>query len=62
MPFFRSRSQSTPPIAGASNIGSIGIDQLRELIQLQTENNRLRRVFYDLTLDKVVLTEAFRGD
>lgn len=62
MPFFRSRSQSTPPIAGASNIGGIGIDQLRELRQLQTENNRLRRVFYDLTLDKVVLTEAFRGD
>ena len=62
MLFFRSTSQSTRPIAGASNIGSIGIDKLRKLIQLQIENKRLKRVFSDLTLDKLILAEAFRGN
>ena len=55
MLFFRSKSQSTRPIAGANNIGSIGFDQLRKLIQLQIENKRLKRVFSDLTLDKLIL-------
>ena len=60
--FFRSTPQSTRLIAGASNMWSIGVDQLRELRQLQTENKRLKRVFSDLTLDKLILTEAFRGN
>ena len=55
MLFFRSASQSTRPIAGASNIGSIGIDQLRKLIQLQIENKRLNHIFSDLTLDNLIL-------
>ena len=55
MLFLRSTLQSTRPIAGASSIASIGIDQLRKLIQLQIENKRLKRVFSDLTLDKLIL-------
>ena len=55
MLFFRSTSQTTRPIAGAGNIGSIGIDKLRKLIQLQIENKRLKRVFSDLALDKFIL-------
>ena len=55
MLFFKSTSQTKRPIAVASNIGSIGIDKLRKLIQLQIENKRLKRVFSDLTLDKLIL-------
>lgn len=33
-------------------------DQLKELKRLQRENERLRRVVSDLTLDKLILTEA----
>ena len=41
--------------------GGMGTDQLRELKRLQKENDRLRRAVSDLTLDKVILTEAARG-
>ena len=42
--------------------GGMGTDQLRELKRLQKENDRLRRAVSDLTLDKVILTEAARGN
>ena len=41
--------------------GGMGTDQLRELKRLQKENERLRRAVSDLTLDKLILTEAARG-
>ena len=41
--------------------GGLGIAQLKELKRLQKENERLRRAVSDLTLDKVILTEASRG-
>ncbi len=41
--------------------GGIGVDQLKELKHLQQENDRLRRGVSDLTLDKLILTEAARG-
>ena len=41
--------------------GGMGIAQLKELKRLQKENERLRRAVSDLTLDKVILTEASRG-
>ena len=42
--------------------GGMGTDQLKELRRLQKENERLRRVVSDLTLDKLILTEASRGN
>jgi transposase len=42
--------------------GGMGTDQLRELKRLQKENDRLRRAVSDLTLDKLILTEASRGN
>jgi len=42
--------------------GSMGTDQLRELKRLQKENERLRKAISDLTLDKLILTEAARGN
>ena len=41
--------------------GGMGTDQLKELRRLQKENERLRRAVSDLTLDKLILTEASRG-
>ena len=38
--------------------GGMGVDQLKELKRLQKENDRLRRAVSDLTLDKLILTEA----
>ena len=40
----------------------MGTGQLRELQRLQRENERLRRAVSDLTLDKLILTEASRGN
>ncbi|QEU06524.1 IS3 family transposase [Paracoccus yeei] len=41
--------------------GGMGVDQLKELKRLQQENERLRRAVSDLTLDKLILTEAAPG-
>ena len=40
----------------------MGTDQLRALKRLQKENERLRKAVSDLTLDKLILTEAARGN
>ena len=42
--------------------GGMGTAQLKELKPLQKENERLRRDVSDLTLDKLILTEATRGN
>ena len=42
--------------------GGMGADQRKELRRLQKENERLRRAVSDLTLDKLILTEASRGN
>ena len=42
--------------------GGMGTDQLKELRRLQKENEQLRRAVSDLTLDKLILTEASRGN
>ena len=42
--------------------GGMGVDQLKELKRLQKENERLRRAVSDLTLDKMILKEAARGN
>ena len=40
----------------------MGTAQLKERKRLQKENERLRRAVSDLTLDKLILTEAARGN
>ena len=42
--------------------GGMGTAQLKELKRLQKEKERLRRAVSDLTLDKLILTEATRGN
>ena len=42
--------------------GGMGVDQLKELKRLQKESDRLRRAVSDLTLDKLILTEAAKGN
>ena len=42
--------------------GGTGTDQLKELKRLQKENDRLRRAVSDLTLEKLILSEAARGN
>ena len=42
--------------------GGMGVDQLKELKRLQKENERLRRAVSDLTLGKLILTEAAKGN
>jgi putative transposase len=41
--------------------GGMGRSQLKRLKELEKENQRLRRTVSDLTLDKLILTEAARG-
>ena len=41
--------------------GGMKHDQVRPLKALELENTRLRRAVSDLTLDKLILTEAARG-
>ena len=42
--------------------GGMGVDQLKELKRLQKENDRPRKAVSDLTLDKLILKEAARGN
>ena len=42
--------------------GGMKTDQFRRLKELEKENQRLRRAVSDLTLDKLMLTEAARGN
>ena len=42
--------------------GGMGRDQVKELKRLQKENECLRRAITDLTLDKLILSEAARGN
>ena len=42
--------------------GGMKSDQVRRLKELEVENARLRRAVSDLTLDKLILTEAARGN
>ena len=42
--------------------GGLKSDQVKRLKELETENARLRRAISDLTLDKLILQEAARGN
>jgi putative transposase len=42
--------------------GGLKSDQIKRLKELERENTRLRRAVSDLTLDKLILQEAGRGN
>jgi putative transposase len=42
--------------------GGLKSDQVKRLKDLETENARLRKAISDLTLDKLILQEAARGN
>lgn len=42
--------------------GGLRVDQAKRLKELEQENNRLKRVVADLTLDKAILKEFARGN
>jgi transposase-like protein len=42
--------------------GGLKADQVRRMKELETENQRLRKAIADLTLDKLILQEAARGN
>ena len=42
--------------------GGLKSDQVRRMKDLETENQRLRKAIADLTLDKLILQEAARGN
>jgi transposase-like protein len=45
-----------------SEYGGLKGDQVKRLKELEAENTRLRRAVSDLTLDKLILKEASRGN
>ncbi|WP_156032665.1 IS3 family transposase [Parvularcula oceani] len=67
------RGQTTPQAAKAIGVteqtyyrwrreyGGMKVDQARRLKELERENQRLRRAVSDLTLDKMILSEAAKG-
>jgi transposase-like protein len=42
--------------------GGMNVSQAKRLKELEAENARLRRAVSDLTLDKIILKEAARGN
>ena len=63
--FYRWRKHGAivaPLVQATMATGGMGTDQLKELKRLQKENDRLRRAVSDLTLDKLILSEAARGN
>lgn len=50
------------PISWRKEYGGLKTDQALRMKELEKENQRLRRAISDLTLDKLVLQEAARGN
>lgn len=42
--------------------GGLKLDQVKRLKELEVENGRLRKAVSDLTLDKLILAEALKGN
>jgi putative transposase len=45
-----------------SEYGGMKLDQVKRLKELEIENTRLRQAVSDLTLDKLILKEAAKGN
>ena len=50
------------PISWRKEYGGLKTDQARRMKELEKENQRLRRAISDLTLDKLILQEAAKGN
>jgi hypothetical protein len=50
------------PISWRKEYGGLKTDQARRMKDLEKENQRLRRAISDLTLDKLILQEAAKGN
>lgn len=50
------------PISWRKEYGGLKTDQVRRMKDLEKENQRLRRAISDLTLDKLILQEAAKGN
>ncbi len=42
--------------------GGLQLDQVKRMKELEVENQRLRKAVSDLTLDKLILTDAAKGN
>lgn len=51
-----------PRLSWRKEYGGLKTDQARRMKDLEKENLRLRRAISDLTLDKLILQEAARGN
>jgi len=47
---------------GRSEFGGLKTDQVKRMKDLELENQRLRKAVSDLTLDKLILSEAAKGN
>ena len=56
------RGQRADLLSLAQEYGGLKTDQARRMKDLEKENLRLRRAISDLTLDKLILQEAARGN
>jgi transposase-like protein len=45
-----------------SKVGGLKTDQVKRMKDLELENQRLRKAVSDLTLDKLILSEAAKGN
>ena len=45
-----------------SELGGLKTDQVKRMKDLELENQRLRKAVSDLTLDKLILSEAAKGN
>jgi putative transposase len=58
----RSGGRAVHPISWRQEFGGLKTDQVKRLKDLELENSRLRKAVSDLTLDKLILTEAAKGN
>ena len=54
--------ESRPSIRWRQKFGGLKTDQIKRMKELEAENARLRRAVSDLTLDKMILAEAAKGN
>ncbi len=45
-----------------NEFGGLKLDRVKRLKELELENSRLRKAVSDLTLDKLILSEALKGN
>jgi len=58
----RAEGRAVHPISWRQEFGGLKTDQVKRMKELEAENARLRRAVSDLTLDKMILAEAAKGN